>query len=249
MSSYSWSIEWARSARIRTLAKLQTTSTNADAKEQISILGHRSLVVADHQTNGRGRGDHVWLDSSGQALLSSWIFELDKNPQPILSPLVGLALFEAAKRTWPEISWALRAPNDLHVIEKTTGSAKKIAGLFIEVISGGAPSKTHVIVGLGMNISGAPASTTPFPATFLASELASRSLPLNETEWSRFLETWISGCEARVKAGSASELKQSSRTALRAALAEHPEFRDIAEVLADGSFLFKDGRTVRWTEL
>ncbi len=249
MSSYSWSIEWARSARVRTLARLQTTSTNLDAKEQLPMLGHRSMVIADHQTAGRGRGDHVWMDASGQALLSSWIFETEKSPQPVLSALVGLALFEAAEKTWPSIRWALRAPNDLHVLDRKSSAPKKIAGLLIEVISGGTPSKTHVVVGLGMNVTGAPPGTTPYPATCLSAELAAVGLSLAERDWSRFLDTWIDGCEARVKSGTAPELKQTSRSALRAGLVEHPEFRDIDDVLPDGSLVFKDGRTVRWTEL
>ncbi len=249
MSSYSWSIEWARAARIRTLARLQTTSTNSDAKEQLAMLGHRSMVIADHQTAGRGRGDHIWTDASGQALLSSWIFESDKSPQPVLSALVGLALYEAAEKVWPSISWALRAPNDLHVLNKKTSAPKKIAGLLIEVVSGGNPSKTHVIVGLGLNVTGAPAGTTPYPATSLAAELSAVGLSLSEPDWSRFLEAWLNGCEARVKSGTAPELKQTSRSALRAGLVEHPEFRDIEDVLPDGSLVFKDGRTVRWTEL
>lgn len=249
MSNYSWSVEWARAAHIRTLAKLQTTSTNADAKEQISILGHRSLVIAEHQTAGRGRGDHTWVDASGQALLSSWIFECEKNPQPVLSALIGLALFESAKKIWPTLPWALRAPNDLHIVDKSTTTARKIAGLLIEIISGGAASRTHVIVGLGMNLTGAPSGTTPYAATCLSAELASQGLTLTESDWSRFLDTWIDNCESRVKSGSAPELKQPSRKSLRAGLVEHPEFHDLEDVLPDGSLVFKSGRIVKWTEL
>lgn len=250
MSAYSWSVEWARIARVRTLAQLQTGSTNSDAKSQLEMLGSRSLVIADHQTAGRGRGDHTWSDSSGQALLSSWIFQTEKSPQPILSSLVGLALFESAKKTWPTVRWALRAPNDLHVIEKSNPSiAKKIAGLLIETVSSGAQAKTHVIVGLGFNVAGAPSGTSPFPATHLAAELAFYGQTLNEPDWTRFLQTWIESCETRITAGTAPEMKQTARTGLLAGLVEHPDFRDINEVKPDGSLVFKDGRTVRWTEL
>lgn len=254
MSTYSWSVEWAREAHVRTLARLQTTSTNADAKEQLSMLGHRSLVIAEHQTAGRGRGDHVWTDVSGQALLSSWIFQSEKSPQPVLSALIGLALYESAQKTWPKIDWALRAPNDLHIVDSKSSIVKKIAGLLIEVVSTGAmPGSTssgnHVIVGLGMNLTGAPTGTTPYRATYLAAELAAQGQTLTEEDWSRFLDTWLERCEASVKSGTAPELKQTAQKALLAGLVMHPEFHDLEEVRSDGSLIFKTGRITHWAEL
>lgn len=247
MSAYSWSVEWARTARIRTLAKLETGSTNTDAKEQLSTLGHRSLVIADHQTSGRGRGDHTWTDSGGQALLSSWIFETAKSPQPIMSALIGLALFNAAKETWPSIEWALRAPNDLHVIN-AVGSPEKMAGLLIEIVSGGGAG-TKVIVGLGVNVNGAPGGTAPFKTTSLLTEVVLKKEALTEEKWNRFLANWLENAESAIAAGTVPELKQSSRSLLQAGLARHPEFRDLREVLADGSLVFEDGRTTPWSKL
>lgn len=246
MSAYVWTLQWAREANVRTFAKLETGSTNADAKEQISALGHRSVVVAEHQTAGRGRGEHTWSDERGQALLSSWVFQTEKNPQPIFSALIGLALYSAARATWPGISWALHAPNDLHVA-KRGGAPEKIAGLLIEIVSVG--NLTNVIIGLGLNATGAPSGTTPFAATSLRTELSLLKENCNESEWRRFLELWIEGCEAALSSGAVSELKQSSRSELLAALAAHPEFRDIKDVDADGSLVFTDGRRLPWSKL
>lgn len=248
MSAYRWTLEWARKNRVRTLGQLETQSTNAEAKEQVEMLGSGSLVIADHQTAGRGRGDHTWTETAGQALLSSWIFQVPRAPQPVMSALIGLALYEAAQKTWPKVPWALKAPNDLHVLNaKTPDQPKKIAGLLIELVS--SAQSTTVIVGLGMNVTGAPQGTAPYPATSLVVELAEQGLTLSEGEWGRFLSAWHLACENRLQEGLVPELKQSSGQLMASALAKHPESRDIQEIRADGSLVFKDGRIIPWTSL
>lgn len=250
MSAYNTTIEWARESRVRTLAQLETTSTNTEAKAHLETLGHRSLVITDHQTAGRGRGNHTWQDSSGQALLSSWIFQLEKSPQPIMSALIGLALYEAAKKIWPKLSWVLRAPNDLHVLAPAKNGqpeqAKKIAGILIEMV---AASKISMIVGLGMNVNGAPTGTLPYPATSLLSELAEQGLPFTDSDWRLFLTTWLEQCETQLPRGQKAELSRESRSSLVQALKNHPDYREVEDVEGDGSILFKNGRKVLWSEL
>lgn len=246
MSAYAWTLAWTEAAGVRTLAKSETGSTNADAKAQLATLGHRSLVLADHQTAGRGRGDHRWTDARGEALLSSWIFRTSQSPQPILSALIGLALFDAARAAWPNIDWALHAPNDLHVA-RGNGAPVKIAGLLIETISLG--QNFHVVIGLGFNTAGAPRETNPFAATSLSDELKRADEVLNENDWRRFLEFWIDGLDSALALGSATELNRSSRAGLRAALIEHQDFQELNEVTPEGSLVFKDGRRISWSEL
>ena len=256
MSTYNTTIEWARESRVRTLAQLETTSTNSEAKEHLDTLGHRALVIADHQTAGRGRGQHTWSDSSGQALLSSWIFQLDKSPQPIMSALIGLALYEAAEKTWPKIGWALRAPNDLHIVTQTNPDdaeqVRKIAGILIEMVTGldkTTPSKVSMIVGLGMNVSGAPTGTRPYSATSLSNELGLLGLLFSDADWRLFLTAWLENCESQLGPGQKSELNREARSNLVQALKKHPEYREIEDVEANGSISFKNGRKVLWSDL
>lgn len=247
MSAYNWTLEWARASQVRTLAKLEVGSTNAEAKAALSDLGSGSLMLADHQTAGRGRGDHGWQDSPGQALLSSWVFEFDRALQPITAPLVGLALFECAKKTWPHLQWALKAPNDLHVIDETGKSAKKLSGLLIELVS--QTPKTSAIVGLGINVNGAPQGTSPYEATSLAAELNSRGLTLSENEWRSFLSMWFRECAIALRSGLDTKLTPDAREHLFKALHGHPEFHELESVEADGSLRFKNGRKTSWSEL
>src|SRR5260370_13199108 len=50
-----------------------------------------SVVVADHQTAGRGRLDRRWVAPPGSALLASFVLE----PHPLLSLAAGVAAAEA----------------------------------------------------------------------------------------------------------------------------------------------------------
>lgn len=255
MSGYRWTIEWARNCRVQAFGELESSSTNMRAKESLSFLSDGSVVLADHQTQGRGRGDHTWTDCAGQNLLSSWVFYTRTPPQPITSSLVGLALFKAASATWPTIPFTLKAPNDLHVIEpKSTTAGKasvpplKIGGLLIEVVSQD-PTRTVLIIGLGLNVHGSPQATSPYGATHLSAELARRGGNLTETDFRRFLTAWHGGLTKAVQDGQKTEMTATAARELKKALTAHPEFSDLQTVHPDGSLDFKDGRSVRWTEL
>ncbi|MDX9730736.1 MAG: hypothetical protein RBT63_03105 [Bdellovibrionales bacterium] len=260
MNIQAWTTKWATDLKLRVLASPQTASTNTDAKNSLGGLSSRALVITDHQTAGRGRGAHSWTTKPGDALLSSWVFQSKKAPQPIFSALIGLALYEAARDTWPNIPWALRAPNDLHIVETDANSAspqgenqsRKIAGLLIELVSHDA-SHISIIIGLGLNVLGAPEETTPYPATFLKKELENRATPeqaaLTEADWNLFLNNWLKRCEAKIVLGTSSLLEKTDIAALEKALKKHPEFQALSAVEPDGSLVFSDGRRTHWTEL
>ena len=76
-----------------------------------------SIVVADHQTAGRGRLDRRWEAPPGSALLVSFV--LERNP--LLSLAAGVA---AAHACGPSVR--LKWPNDLLVGER------KLGGILVE---------------------------------------------------------------------------------------------------------------------
>jgi len=248
MSAYRWTCEWAREHRVSTIAELETTSTNLRAKEDLESADPRTaLYVADRQTSGRGRGAHKWAASPGQALLSSWVFPCETSPQPVYACKIGLALYEAAKTTWPEIKFALKAPNDLHVLGKD-GAASKVAGLLIEVVSLQS-GKSAIIVGLGFNTHGTPSDTTPYPATCLTKECAKVEHPLTEADFRTFLTSWLGGASKMTATASAPQLTAHDAQALKSAMAHHPAALGLLRVTPEGSLTFEDGKTTPWTDL
>jgi len=94
-----------------------------------------SVVVAEHQTAGRGRLERRWESPSGTALLVSFVLQ----PDPLLSLAAGVATAEACG---PEVR--LKWPNDLLL------QGKKLGGILVETTSG------RAICGIGINLTWAP---------------------------------------------------------------------------------------------
>jgi len=125
-------------------------STNQEAERLIQEGAKPfSLVVADSQTAGRGRGGRTWITQPGQALAFSWILYPEKGriqPETLgrISGLGALAVAETLQEGYglnAEIKW----PNDVLV------EGKKVAGILVEVHWDGC-QLLDVILGIGINV-------------------------------------------------------------------------------------------------
>ena len=94
-----------------------------------------SVVVADHQTAGRGRSSHRWEAPQGAALLVSFVLP----PNPLLSLAAGVAAAEACGR-----GVRLKWPNDLLL------DGRKVGGILVEA------TPARAICGIGINLTWAP---------------------------------------------------------------------------------------------
>ncbi|MBX3604358.1 MAG: biotin--[acetyl-CoA-carboxylase] ligase [Piscinibacter sp.] len=108
------------------------------------------LLVAEHQTGGRGRQGRGWQSVAGASLTFSLAMPLAGHDWSGLSLVVGLALADAldppAAGGVPRIG--LKWPNDLWLLDGEGG--RKLGGVLIETISAG--SKRLAVIGVGMNI-------------------------------------------------------------------------------------------------
>lgn len=107
------------------------TSTQEVARE----LPIGSVVVADHQTAGRGRLDREWQAPPSTALLASFVMAL----YPLMSLAAGVA---AAEACGAEVR--LKWPNDLLL------EGRKLGGILVEATG------DRAIVGIGINLTWAP---------------------------------------------------------------------------------------------
>jgi BirA family transcriptional regulator, biotin operon repressor / biotin---[acetyl-CoA-carboxylase] ligase len=107
------------------------TSTQDVARE----LPIGSVVIADHQTVGRGRLDHRWEAPPGTALLVSFVLP----PNPLLSLAAGVAAAEACDQ-----GVRLKWPNDLLL------GGRKVGGILVEATA------TRAVCGIGINLTWAP---------------------------------------------------------------------------------------------
>lgn len=122
----------------------QTGSTNADLVAAAAAgAPHGTVLVARHQTAGRGRLDRVWEAPSGSNLLVSLLFRPLPRPPQRVTWMVALAARRAVREV-AGVEAGLKWPNDLLVDDA------KLAGLLAQ-IAGDA-----VVVGLGLNVGWAP---------------------------------------------------------------------------------------------
>jgi BirA family biotin operon repressor/biotin-[acetyl-CoA-carboxylase] ligase len=113
------------------------------------------LLVAEHQTLGRGRQGRAWHASPGASLTFSIGLALAPRDWGGLSLAVGVALADALEppepgRSAPRIG--LKWPNDLWLVEGA-GRGRKLGGVLIETVAVG--SRRMVVVGVGLNIESA----------------------------------------------------------------------------------------------
>lgn len=127
-----------------------------------------SLVIADEQTQGRGRLDRKWFTPKGSGLAFSLILRPSAIQRRHLSRTVGLAALSIAESCSglglvPRIKW----PNDILL------NGKKTAGILIENIWSG-DEVDSLVIGMGINVhkdSVPPSEFLQFPATSLEDAL------------------------------------------------------------------------------
>lgn len=230
--------EWAITSQLFCNYQKTVGSTNSLAKDfAFQEKSAIALYVADHQTEGRGRGENHWQDEEAQALLSSWSFQLPESPRPCLTARVGLAVFRALTSTWPILPLSLKAPNDIYLGDK------KLAGLLIENVQQGL--KNRLIVGLGMNVFGAPEKIST--STFLSS-MISDTEDISASSWESFLDRLLLEMTLVVREPN-SEIKSLERKLLLFSLNRFPGLKEkYVSVEADGSLKTATGQ-IHWTEL
>jgi len=144
-------------------------STNDEALVWATAGAHDfSIVVADEQTQGRGRLDRKWFTPKASGLAFSLVLRPSTDLRPHLSRTVGLAALSIAESCSglglaPRIKW----PNDILL------NGKKAAGILIETVWSG-DDVDALVIGMGINVrksSVPPTELLQFPATSLEDAL------------------------------------------------------------------------------
>ena len=133
----------------------QTGSTNADllarAASGVDIEG--AVLIAEHQTAGRGRQGRRWSASPRAQITMSVgvrVADIPASAWGWLSLLTGVAVVDTVapliEGTVADVG--LKWPND--VLAGPSGSPGKLAGILAEV------TRPVVVIGLGLNVTQAP---------------------------------------------------------------------------------------------
>lgn len=133
------------------IKKGTVTSTNTLLKQQASALPHGTVMVADCQTEGRGRMGRSFYSPNETGLYMSILLKKDFGTNPtLITTLTAVTVMKAVEKVTgkkAQVKWV----NDVLL------DGKKVCGILTEgVFCGGKPE--YMIVGIGINT-----STLEFP--------------------------------------------------------------------------------------
>jgi BirA family biotin operon repressor/biotin-[acetyl-CoA-carboxylase] ligase len=121
-------------------------STNSYAKQLNGESSyHGSLVLADHQTGGRGQYDRKWQVEPGQNLTFSLVFEPQKAERFTLLTLACALAVSDVIDSQAGLETKLKWPNDILC------NGKKLCGILTETQFSGNKVE-RVVVGIGLNV-------------------------------------------------------------------------------------------------
>ncbi|HSG71822.1 MAG TPA: biotin--[acetyl-CoA-carboxylase] ligase [Planctomycetaceae bacterium] len=134
-------------------------STNTHALELLSVdrtVTCPSLIYAEEQTTGRGRGANRWWSNPG-GLTFSLVLEiapagLTTEQTPLVSLLTGLSVMKACQTELPRADFSVKWPNDVYL------SHRKLAGILVEVPPGRADM---LVIGIGINVNNSFRDASP----------------------------------------------------------------------------------------
>lgn len=125
----------------------EVSSTNTLAMEEARKNAPEGLViVADHQTAGRGKPGNSWISPRGKNLLFSVLLRppLKSAQAPLLTHIACRAVAKVLKEKY-DIASEFKRPNDV------MAGSKKICGTLVEALS--SPSTVQaVVIGIGLNV-------------------------------------------------------------------------------------------------
>jgi BirA family transcriptional regulator, biotin operon repressor / biotin---[acetyl-CoA-carboxylase] ligase len=157
-------------------AALVKRSTESRAFGRRAVDLQPCLLVAEHQTAGRGRHGHHWHSTPGSSLTFSLGLTLNPPDWAGLSLAVGVALAEALDpltEDQPTPRLCIKWPNDLWLMDAAddtkddvtananlgrAGPGRKLGGVLIETVASG--DKRLVVVGVGLNVLPMPLNPT-----------------------------------------------------------------------------------------
>ena len=129
-------------------------STNSAIRRLALEDQHATVILAEHQTGGRGRRGRQWHSPFGRNIYMSigWMFERAMSELGCLPLLVALATAQALTRaglTGHRVKW----PNDLLL------DGRKLCGCLVEM-QGDSQGPCYAVLGVGINVHMPPSQAT-----------------------------------------------------------------------------------------
>lgn len=136
--------EWLGN-RIYYEAEIDSTNTKA-MKLAEEGAPHGTIVVTDHQMNGRGRRGRTWESPAGEAIAMTFLLrpKIDPNNASMLTLVAAMAVARGIEDE-TGLKAGIKWPNDVII------NRKKVSGILTEM-SAQADYVNHIVVGIGINV-------------------------------------------------------------------------------------------------
>ncbi|MDX1511436.1 MAG: biotin--[acetyl-CoA-carboxylase] ligase [Nitriliruptorales bacterium] len=127
-------------SRWHSIEHVPTTSSTNDLARELTEAGTGPglVVLAETQTEGRGRAGRAWLDQPGGDLLVSVTTGIPSGEETLVPLAAGLAIADAVRRHGLHVS--LKWPNDV------LAGGRKLAGVLVERL------EDALVIGIGVDI-------------------------------------------------------------------------------------------------
>lgn len=126
-------------------AQVASTNDIAIARGKAGAV-EGTVIIAEHQTAGRGRYGRRWDAPSGKCLLVSVVFRHRLlRDQVALPNLIGAIAISKAIRTTHKLDARIKAPNDVRI------KRKKVAGVLTELVYDN-QRQPFFVLGFGVNV-------------------------------------------------------------------------------------------------
>ena len=147
----------------------EINSTNTYLKENYKRLDNLTVVVADHQTSGKGRLGRTWIDNDD--LLFSILIKEKLEKATDYSLLIASTLLKVFRDLDASVKW----PNDIMINDK------KVCGILLEAVSD--ETIKCVIIGVGINF-----NTEVFPEELMTKASSLKIITNKKVDKKKLLE-------------------------------------------------------------
>ena len=110
-----------------------------------------TVVVAEHQTGGRGKLQNKWISEPGKNLLFTLLIrpQLHSSEAPMLTQISCRSVATVLKNIY-QIETTFKRPNDI------LQHGKKLCGILVESSSGAQGVLDYAMIGIGLNVHSYP---------------------------------------------------------------------------------------------
>lgn len=176
---------WERRWQIPLFEAHDTLGSTNDRLRELGRAGAPpfTVVVAEEQTAGRGRGGSAWHSPAGRGLWMSVLLPRERAGRPPLTPLlVGVAVSRAIRDVAPAVKPGVKWPNDVLV------AGRKVCGILCE-----GEGDVGTVAGVGINVHGDRESLAP--------DLRARATTLEEEAGGEIRRPELAGALLRILRG------------------------------------------------